>query len=116
MLDKLVINFASRKGQGRDQDQDQEKTVLIILNLDLYLDLCLYPILKISTELKVNMSLKFHIYADFDGTISTDDVGDKVFEKYSDSTWRDVLHECDDGKIGSKGYFVRCCKISKMSE
>lgn len=62
------------------------------------------------------MKPKFQIFTDFDGTITIDDVGDKVFEKYSDSTWRDALQDWYDGKIGSKEYYVRCCKIMKMSE
>ena len=62
------------------------------------------------------MSKKLHIYTDFDGTISIGDVGDKVFENFTDSTWRMVLQEWYDGRIGSKEYYVRCSKIMKMTE
>lgn len=62
------------------------------------------------------MNSKFHIYTDFDGTISVDDVGDKVFENFTDSTWRQVLQEWYDGKIGSKEYYVRCSEIMEMNE
>ena len=62
------------------------------------------------------MKTKFHIYTDFDGTISVGDVGDQVFENFTDSTWRDVLQQWYDGKIGSKEYYVRCSEIMRMTE
>ena len=62
------------------------------------------------------MNSKFHIYTDFDGTISIGDVGDKVFEKFTDSTWRQVLQEWYNGKIGSKEYYDRCSKTMQMTE
>jgi len=62
------------------------------------------------------MNTQFQIFTDFDGTISLNDVGDKVFENFSDSTWRDILQQWYDGKIGSKEYYIKCSKIIKMTK
>ena len=62
------------------------------------------------------MKSKFQIYADFDGTISITDVGDKMFEKFTNFGCREILQDWLSGKIGSKEYYIRTCKIAKMTE
>ena len=62
------------------------------------------------------MNHHFQIFTDFDGTISLNDVGDKVFESFCDSSWRDILHQWYDGKIGSKEYYTKCSNIIRISK
>jgi len=59
---------------------------------------------------------KFQIYTDFDGTISISDVGDRVFEKFTNSGNREILQDWLSRKIGSREYYTHICKIAKMTE
>lgn len=43
-----------------------------------------------------------YFFLDFDGTITTDDVVDRVLEKFADARWKDVEAEWVAGKIGSR--------------
>ena len=62
------------------------------------------------------MKIQFQIFTDFDGTISISDVGDRLFKKFADPTWKNILQDWYDGKIGSKEYYVKCCKIIEMTD
>ena len=43
-----------------------------------------------------------HFFLDFDGTITTTDVVDRVLERFADERWKDVEKEWATGKIGSR--------------
>ena len=49
--------------------------------------------------------LKFFI--DFDGTITTEDVIDKILERFADPSWRLIEEEWAGGKIGSRECLIR---------
>ena len=46
--------------------------------------------------------MTFNIFCDFDGTISTCDVADAIFEAFALPEWLQVEQEWKDGKIGSR--------------
>ncbi|MDW7680015.1 MAG: MtnX-like HAD-IB family phosphatase [bacterium] len=58
----------------------------------------------------------FKIFTDFDGTISTTDVGDALFDRFADTNWSGVVQEWIDGKISSKEVFRRGCESSSLTK
>lgn len=44
----------------------------------------------------------FYFFLDFDGTITTEDVVDRMLERFADSRWKAVEDEWVSGKIGSR--------------
>lgn len=51
--------------------------------------------------------LKCHAFVDFDGTIVPQDATDFLFERFADSSWRDVEADWQSGKIGSRECLTR---------
>ena len=51
--------------------------------------------------------LKCHAFVDFDGTIVPWDATDFLFERFADSSWRDVEADWQSGKIGSRECLTR---------
>ena len=43
-----------------------------------------------------------HFFLDFDGTITTEDVVDRILEKFADSNWKTIEADWVSGKIGSR--------------
>jgi 2,3-diketo-5-methylthio-1-phosphopentane phosphatase len=46
-------------------------------------------------------------FLDFDGTITTEDVVDRVLDRFADSSWKDVEKDWHEGRIGSRECLAR---------
>lgn len=54
-------------------------------------------------------------FLDFDGTVATEDVVDKVLEKFADKSWKDVEKDWVEGRIGSRECLSRQIALVKAS-
>ena len=59
---------------------------------------------------------KIKIFVDFDGTITTTDVGDSLFQKYAATDWNRVVQDWKEGKISSKEVFSIGCQNTHISK
>ncbi len=55
------------------------------------------------------------IFTDFDGTISINDVGDKLFETFGQNGWKQAIEEWKAGLISSKECLSRCCAVTPIT-
>lgn len=61
------------------------------------------------------MKKKFKIFCDFDGTITTDDVGDLFFMTFSGGKARKVIQLWETGKIDSREMYLQEIKMLKVT-
>ncbi|MDX1701405.1 MAG: MtnX-like HAD-IB family phosphatase [Melioribacteraceae bacterium] len=62
----------------------------------------------------VNSSNKFKIYIDFDGTITTRDIGEHMFLEFGDAKeCRDIIAEWLEGRLTSKEVWIGLCDTVK---
>lgn len=60
--------------------------------------------------------MKFHVFVDFDGTISLVDTTDRLLDRFADPYWRVVEEEWKAGRIGSRECMVRQIDLVRASE
>jgi len=59
---------------------------------------------------------KFKIFTDFDGTISINDVGDALFEQFTDTDWEQVVLDWKMDKISSREVFSHGCEKTRITK
>jgi len=64
--------------------------------------------------MKNNGSRNFNIYIDFDGTITTKDVGEHMFLKFGEpEKCKEIINEWLDGELNSKEVWIQLCETIK---
>lgn len=61
------------------------------------------------------MKKSIKIYTDFDGTISINDVGDKLFQTFGINGWKQAIEDWKAGFISSKECLSRCCAVTPVT-
>jgi len=57
----------------------------------------------------------FIVLCDFDGTVSTTDVGNRMFARFADDGWERVVQRWKDGQIGSRDCLVAECDLARAT-
>ncbi|MGB3720972.1 MAG: MtnX-like HAD-IB family phosphatase [Hyphomicrobiaceae bacterium] len=60
--------------------------------------------------------MKFHVFVDFDGTITLDDTTDLLLTRFADPYWRVIEEDWKAGRIGSRECMVRQIDLLRASE
>lgn len=60
-------------------------------------------------------SRSYIVLCDFDGTVSTTDVGNRMFAKFADDGWREVVQSWKDGRIGSRDCLIAECSLARAT-
>jgi 2-hydroxy-3-keto-5-methylthiopentenyl-1-phosphate phosphatase len=60
--------------------------------------------------------MKYKFFCDFDGTITKDDVIDKILEEFADPLWRDIEQSWVKGEIGSRDCLAMQTRLIKAKE
>lgn len=68
-----------------------------------------------SLEHNNNSAPAWHIFCDFDGTITFFDVTDSLLERFADPEWKAVEEEWEQGRIGSKECLSRQVRLLDMT-
>ena len=55
------------------------------------------------------------VLSDFDGTISTTDVGNRMFARFAGDGWEKVVRRWKDGEIGSRDCLVGECDLARAT-
>jgi hypothetical protein len=55
------------------------------------------------------------VLCDFDGTISTTDVGNRMFARFAGDGWEEVVQRWKDGKIGSRDCLEAECGLARAT-
>jgi 2,3-diketo-5-methylthio-1-phosphopentane phosphatase len=55
------------------------------------------------------------VLCDFDGTVSTTDVGNRMFAKFASDGWRKVVQSWKDGRIGSRDCLIAECSLARAT-
>jgi 2-hydroxy-3-keto-5-methylthiopentenyl-1-phosphate phosphatase len=55
------------------------------------------------------------VLCDFDGTISTTDVGNRMFARFAGDGWEEVVQRWKDGKIGSRDCLEAECALARAT-
>jgi 2,3-diketo-5-methylthio-1-phosphopentane phosphatase len=60
--------------------------------------------------------MKYVFFCDFDGTVTREDVIDRILEEFADPMWRDIEQSWVKGEIGSRDCLAMQAKLIKASE
>ena len=63
----------------------------------------------------LSMQTKYHVFVDFDGTISPLDTTDLLLERFADPRWRDIEEDWKAGRIGSRECMSRQIDLVRAS-
>jgi 2-hydroxy-3-keto-5-methylthiopentenyl-1-phosphate phosphatase len=55
------------------------------------------------------------VLTDFDGTVSTTDVGNRLFAKFAGDGWEAVVQSWKDGQIGSRDCLIAECSLARAT-
>jgi 2,3-diketo-5-methylthio-1-phosphopentane phosphatase len=58
---------------------------------------------------------RYIVLTDFDGTISTTDVGNRMFARFADDGWDAVVQRWKNGEIGSRDCLVAECSLARAT-
>ena len=64
-------------------------------------------------NLQANRVKRIKFFIDFDGTITLEDVVDRVLDRFASGEWKKVEREWVEGKIGSRECLSRSPRSSK---
>ena len=58
---------------------------------------------------------RIRVFCDFDGTVAINDVGDGVFERFTDGSWVEFVQQWRAGTIGSRECLIRECELARTT-
>jgi len=59
--------------------------------------------------------MDYIVLTDFDGTVSTTDVGNRMFARFADDGWEAIVQSWKDGRIGSRDCLIEECALARVT-